>query len=491
MAIVLLSCFEQADDLPEYLTKAGDTPFDGRPAPDGLGASTGPPAAASEPLAVGVGPERPLDTAGAAVGGFDLPRRPINEQIREITQSTAPPPATNVRLRGEGSNVRYRRTTGNIPMPQFQVPKLAIFAAAAVVLLGLLIWWQLPRSVAESREEKFATLLADARENNATAQSMSDPGLKRQLLTDAQTMLADAEKIHDDNGEMIALRADVAAALAELNAVHEVNDFAPIADLAQLVTGSLSVTDTVIGGGYAYLLDAEGRRVLRVPLDGSSPPETVLLEGEPAGFVTSARPVQIAWAEQTESLVMLDEQRQAFAYFPDRGSLPITVRGADGWGSVDAITASGGNLYLLDVEGNQVWRYLPGQGGFDSERTGLLDSTVSLENATELAVGQDVYVLDSVEGIRRFSGKDEVPFTLAGIDVPLMSPASLNVLASTRIVVADRANKRIVIASAEGAFISQIVSPSFTDLRAAYVDEGTNTIYVLNGDTLLKAPMPR
>jgi serine/threonine protein phosphatase PrpC len=491
MAIVLLSCFEQADELPEYLTKTGETPLDDAHATaDAIGVGTPAAAASSEPLAVGVAPDSPMDTMDAALGGFDAPRRPIQEQVREITQSTAPPPSTNVRLRGESANLRYKRTTGNIPLPQFQVPKLALFAAAAIVLLGLLVWWQLPRSVAESREEKFATLLADARENNATAQSTNDAGLKRQLLTDAQTMLADAENIHDDNGELIALKSDVAATLAVLDAVYEVNDFASIADLAQLVTGSLSVTDTVIGGGQAYLLDAEGRRVLRVPLDASSPPETVLSEGQPAGFVIPSRPVQIAWADETQSLVILDEQRQAFAYFPDRGALPITIRGADGWGSLDAIAASAGNLYLLDVEGNQVWRYLPGQGGFDSERTALLDA-VTLEHATELAVGQDVYVLDSEAGIRRFSGKSEMPFTLSGIDKPLMSPASLNVLpGSNRIVVADRANKRIVLASAEGAFLRQIVSPSFTDLRAAYVDEGTNTIYVLNGDTLMKAPLP-
>ncbi|HET7924094.1 MAG TPA: hypothetical protein VFL30_04305, partial [Rhodanobacteraceae bacterium] len=365
LAIVLLSCFEQADELPEYLTKAGETPLDDAPATaDAIGIETPPAAASSEALAVGVAPDGPLDTVDAALGGFDAPRRPIQDQVREITQSTAPPPSTNVRLRGENANLRYKRTTGNIPMPQFQVPKLAVFAAAAIVLLGLLVWWQLPRSVAESREEKFATLLADARENNATAQSTNDAGLKRQLLTDAQTMLADAEKIHDDNGELIALKSDVSTTLAELDAVYQVKDFAPIADLAQLVTGSLSVTDTVIGGGYAYLLDAEGRRVLRVPLDASSPPETILSEGQPAGFVMPSRPVQIAWADETQSLVILDEQRQAFAYFPDRGALPITIRGADGWGSLDAIAASDGNLYLLDVEGNQVWRYLPGQGGF-------------------------------------------------------------------------------------------------------------------------------
>jgi hypothetical protein len=189
-------------------------------------------------------------------------------------------------------------------------------------------------------------------------------------------------------------------------------------------------------------------------------------------------------------LLILDDRRQAFAYFPDRGALPLVVRGADGLGSLDAIAASGGNLYLLDVKSNQVWRYLPGQGGFDSERTGLLDA-VSLKDATELAVGQDIYVLDSRLGVRRFVGKTETAFPLAGIDTPLVSPASLAVLpGSNRIVLADRGNKRIIVASPEGAFLRQIVSPAFTDLRAVQVDEGQGVLYVLNGDSLLRAPFP-
>ena len=170
--------------------------------------------------------------------------------------------------------------------------------------------------------------------------------------------------------------------------------------------------------------------------------------------------------------------------------MPLSVRGADAWGSFDAITASGGNLYLLDVKENQVWRYLPGQGGFDSERAGLLEGA-DLSSATELAVGQDVYVLDNNKGIRRFFGRTEEEFPLAGIDRPLAQPASLTLLpGSNRLVVADRGNKRIVVASAKGAFLRQIVSPSFTDLRAVAVDEGTSTLYVLNGDTLFKATFP-
>jgi hypothetical protein len=71
----------------------------------------------------------------------------------------------------------------------------------------------------------------------------------------------------------------------------------------------------------------------------------------------------------------------------------------------------------------------------------------------------------------------------------MMQPASISVLpGSNRIIVADRGNKRIVVASSDGEFLQQLVSPQFTDLRAVSVDEGTNTLYVLNGDTLLRAP---
>jgi hypothetical protein len=348
----------------------------------------------------------------------------------------------------------------------------------------------LPRSVQESREDKFTQLVDGARAANARAQATGDAGAKRELLADARSKLADAAKIHKDNQDVASLQADVASAMAVLDAVFEIKDFTPVADLQQLVTGQLSVTRSVIGGGNAYFLDAKGKRVLRVSLAGGEAPETVLQEGEPAGFVTASRPLQIAWSEQTQSLTILDDKRQAFAYFPGRGSLPLTVRGSDGIGTIDAIAESGGNLYVLDVKSNQVWRYLPGQSGYDSERTALLDGA-TLKDATELAVGQDVYVLDTKAGIRRFVGKTEAAFTLAGIDTAMVSPASLSVLpGSNRLVVADRGNKRIIVASAEGTFLRQIVSPSFTDLRAVAVDEGQGILYVLNGETLLKAAFP-
>jgi hypothetical protein len=487
--LVLLSCFEpEPERPPDYLTRDGEglelaePPLDDAP-PAALGVLVGAPA--------GDGPEgAEASLAAGAMGGFALPPRPMHEQVAEIVASNAPPPATGVRLRGDSSTPRYRRSTGIGAIPQLRVPKLAVFAAAAIAIVGLLTWVYLPGSVQQSREDKFTALVADARSANARAQATGDAGVKRQLLADARAKLTDAAKIHKDDGAVMGLQSDVASALAVLDAVYEIKDFSTVADLPQLVTGSLSVTRSVTGGGDAYFLDAKGKRVIRVPLDGKTAPETVLQDGGFAGVVQTSRPVQIAWSEQTGTLTVIDDKRQAFGYFPGRGTLPLTVRGIDGIGTIDAITGGGGNLYVLDVKQSQVWRYLPGQSGYDSERTALLDA-VDLSSATELAVGQDVYVLDAKAGIRRFVGKVEAPFGLAGIDTPMVSPASLAVLpGSNRLVVADRGNKRVIVASAEGTFLRQIVSPAFTDLRAVSVDEGTGTIYVLNGDALLKAAFP-
>ncbi|MBI5287960.1 MAG: hypothetical protein HY873_03185, partial [Chloroflexi bacterium] len=492
LALVLLSCFEEPlDTPPDFLTHGGNTPEAAPPPIDDE------PAPQTEGVLVGAGVQDGAPQTGEASiaaampgDGLPLPPRPVLEQVDEIRESTAPPPPPDLKLRGGGATPRYRKSTGpGVAIPQFRVPRLAVFAALALVVLGLLAYWQLPGSVQESREDRFASLVAGAREANARAQATSDPGLKRQLLADARVKLDDAAKIHDDSTDVQALQSDVTAALNVLNAVHEVKDATVVADLAQVVTGDLGATKIVLGGDAAYVLDLEGRRVLRVPTGGGAP-ETIVEEGKTVNLLTASRPVEIAWADQTQSLIILDDQRQAFTYFPGQGTLPLAVRAADSLGSMDAIAASAGNLYILDRGQNQVWRYLPGEGGFDSERTALLDEA-ELADATELAVAQDVYLLDAKKGVRRFVLKAEASFPLAGIDSPLVSPASLSVLpGSNRIVIADTGNKRIVVASSDGRFLRQIVSASFTDLRAVSVDEGAGIMYVLNGDTVLTAAFP-
>jgi serine/threonine protein phosphatase PrpC len=489
-ALVLLSCFEEEHDTPpDFLTQKGSGEAQGGPLDDQ------PPTEIDGVLvAVASGDAPPVAHASLAMeppaDNWVLPPLPIKQQVDEIKESAAPLSPPGVAIRGGGSNIRYKKTTGpTIPLPQLQIPRIAVFAALAIALVGFLLWWQLPGSVAENRDERFATALASAREYNARAQAASDPGLKRQLLNDARASLDSATKIRDEDPAVIALRADVTSALSVLNAVYEVKDTSIVVDLAQVVTGDLGVTQIALGGDSTYVLDAEGGRVLRVPVAGGVA-ETVYLRGREVNNATAGQPLEVVWSASTQSLIVLDDQRQMFTYFPDQGMLPLAVRGVEGLGSLDGIATSGANLYVLDRGENQIWRYLPGQGGYDSERTGLLDG-VSLANAIEVAIGEDVYVLDRALGVRRFELKNESTFPLAGIDTPIIAPASLLVLPGTnRIVFADTGNKRIIVATDDGRFIRQIVSPAFTDVRAVVIDEGAGIMYIVNGDTVVRATFP-
>ena len=157
---------------------------------------------------------------------------------------------------------------------------------------------------------------------------------------------------------------------------------------------------------------------------------------------------------------------------------------------MDGAAAFGGNLYILDVASNQVWRYTPTDSGFDSERSGLLGD-VDLSGAAALAVDTDLYLLTDKGGVRRLAHGTEEPFALAGIDRGLLSPASLTANGQGGLMVVDRGNKRLVSLSTGGEFQAQFVSRTFTDLRAASVDPGAGLLYVLVGDSLYATEMPR
>jgi len=469
---VLLSCFTEPEQVP-----AAPTPPPTPPPPPGPEQ----PSLAQEPAA---------DEAEGTAG-------PPSAGVEEAEQPTVAGPEVDVsrpvvRLRDAQPSARgrYPWTTG--AAPALRIPREAILAVVILALVGLLAWCIIPGSVQESREDRFNELLEGARASYTAAIPAQDPSQKRALLAEADADLEEAATIHPDHGELNALRAEVSQALAELDAVYELGDLTLVADLGEQVTGSLSIGQLAVGALGAYFLDLEGGRVVALPLvEPAAEPFVVLQEGDVVGLARAGRPMHIVWAQGLTSLLILDGERQLFAYQAAEGvGRPLSIRGAHEWGSVDALAYAGGNLYVLDLEANQVWRYLPTEGGFDSERSGLL-SGVDLEGAVGLAVSGDLFILMEDGQVRRFEDGQERPFPLAGIDQALLSPASLVTLpASGRLMVADRGNKRLVSLSADGTFLRQVVSPQFTDLRAVAADEPATLLYVLVGDSLYQAALP-
>jgi len=443
----------------------------------------------------------------------ETPREGGNGYELLVPRVDSPPPGMErpvVRLRAPAATPRYRytRTTSTLPRI-FPVPRLAVLAALAVLVVGLVAWFAVPRSVEENQEQRFASLLAEARTSlHAVRQGrMADAAQRRALLSGILARLDEAAAIYPDDGQVQALRIQAQAALADLDALVDLGEMRLVADLDLQVAGELSLQQMVLGGGAAFLLDEAGGRVVELPLspEANPPPATeeggratptgarvVFQQGELAGAMKASRPLYILWWQadgERGRLLVLDDQRHLFSLIPGGEAAPMVLRGAQEWGSLDGAATFAGNLYILDVASNQVWRYPPTDSGFDSERSGLLGE-VDLSGTAALAVEGDLYLITGKGGIRRFAHGVEEPFALAGIDRGLLSPAALTADGQGGLLVVDRGNKRLVSLSAGGEFQAQFVSRTFTDLRSAAVDAGAGLLYVLVGDSLYATEMP-
>lgn len=466
-SLVLFACVVEPDEA------AGEAPAE--------------PVAESAPATTVTPPGKPAPATAA---------EPATPAVATPAAAGAPPPPPdlaqpNVRIKGPEADIRYRRTTGlaaGLP----RVPLQAVIALVVLAAVVVLAWFVVPSWLQDSRDDRFADLVSSARTSLESALATDDPAQRRAGLDAAAAALADADLQQPDTAEVAALRVQVDVEKAKLDAVLLLPELELIIDISERISGPVSAKDLALGGGGAYFLDREQSRVIAISLLGAEPEPFVLLEEgrDLVGGEIVGAPQHIAWAEELGSLLIMDASRRLIAVVPTEAGRLLTVRDAAAWASADGIDYRDGSLYVLDRAGDQVWLYLPSDSGFDSERVTLLDA-FDLDQVVELAVGDVLYLVMADDTIVRFPGSVARPFTQAGIDLFLSSPASLVAVPTAgMLLVADRGNARIAVFSPDGTFLQQLVSPSFTDLRALAVDEPNGLLYILSGGRLYRTPLP-
>jgi hypothetical protein len=481
--LVLLACVvePESDALPIAPVPLPATPDMPPPPLEPAGPSGAAEAPASEQAAEeAIGPPPSLEE--------DLQRE------QALPEPIASYPQPRVRLKGNDAGVTYRHPTGlGAALPR--IPPIAIVGAIVLIIVGLLAWYIVPQALQESKDEKYASAVSDARSDLANALATQDPAQQRTLLRAASTSLEDAERARPNQQEVADLRAQVETQLNKLNAILLLPDLEQVTDLSGQVPGPISPRDLAIGGGGAYFLDRQGGRVIAISLLAANPdPISLFQSGDLVGDQVTGRPTHVAWAEGLQSLLVLDDANRLFAIAAGAPSRLLPVRDSDTWGSADGIAYVGSDLYVMDRQGNQVWRYPPSESGFDSEREGLL-SGFDLGRAVEMAAaGDGLYFLTSDNNIVRAGAAagGTQPFSQAGIDTPLSSPGSLlPVPGLSLVMVADRGNSRIVEFGTDGTFKQQLVNPQlFNDLRSIAVDEPNRLLYILVSGALYRTPLP-
>jgi len=382
---------------------------------------------------------------------------------------------------------------------------LVILVGVAAVLLG--------PSLLRSEEDQRASLVERARNGLAASQLAVTTDAALLALEAALGDVESALELNPLAPDALQLREEIEAVLAELNLVLSPGTLTPLADLTRFGP-SIALGTVRFGAGRAFVLDDAGGRVFSVTADGAV--TVIFLEGESLGLggqLRAGKPISLAWQSAgtlgnaanggsaagastpaaEAALWILDSHARLYRWTTS-GVLLVPIPELVRLGSVDAVAATAGSVYLLDQAGGAVWRFAVerselGQPVRAVGRTDLL-------NATELAAavtpsGAVEFLVASSDGrLRRFAGDEELPLAL-DLERPLLSPASLSMGGQSGLVyIVDRGEGRILSVGPDGGVVNQIQSAQLADLRGAWVDEQSGRIIYALPSSILVGGLP-
>ncbi len=475
-----------------------------------------------------------LEVVGWPVNPFAAP------QIQQIETLNPARPAPMPRLTrpimdlGQAiPSLLERRDEPAVERPRIRTRDPRVRGAAArragLVLIGMLVLLAgvaaalLGPSLLQSEDDQFRSRVERSRNALAASQLASTIEASRLALLDARSEVEAALAINPLAPDALQLQVEIEAVLAELNLVHSPGALTVVADLSRFGP-SIALGSVRFGGGLAFVLDDAGGRVFSVTADGAV--TLIFLEGELLGLgsqLRAGRPISIAWQSTVQStaqstaqstgsgqsgatdsavssaqpledaLWILDSHARLYRWTAS-GVLLVPIPDQVLLGSVDAVAATSGSVYLLDQAGGAIWRFAVERSELSepSRAVGRTDLLNAGEFAAVVNASAEIeFLVASSDGrLRRYSAEEELPLAL-DLERELLAPASLSLGAQSGLVyVVDRGQGRIIAVGPDGGVVSQIQSAELADLRGAWVNEQTGQIIYALPDSILSGRLP-
>jgi hypothetical protein len=422
--------------------------------------------------------ERGRAIAGSVVAGFIVALR----GLATLLQRTLPEDVVTG-PRGKGVNTA--------------LVTIAVLIPAAVGLLVAASYTQY------AALEQYKSRLDSARAQAAQAVAFKDPIQQRTLWVSALGQADAALELVPDSADARRVRDEAQRAIDQLDNVVRV---AP-----SLVWNFRSSGPHRLAahGVNVFVLDRGAGRVFQLTLneagDGVADPKTTepptrAYKGQNVSERQAGELIDLVWmplggARTRASLLILDgggllDYDMAWnlrAVALGQGPAPLGAR---------AIAAFGGNLYVLDTIGGQLWRYRPQAEGYGTPQEPYFEKPVSeLNSVVDVAIDGNVYLLQADGSIRKFLVGKEAKFNITGLTEPLKKPVAIAADAEARkgaVYVADADGARIVHLNTDGAFVRQIRASNgaFNAVQDVVVDDRIGRLYVMSGGKLYVARIP-
>lgn len=357
------------------------------------------------------------------------------------------------------------------------------------------------------REAEYQELVTSAQTKFEQSQSV-DPASALGLIGEAKTLLAQAEEIKADQPEITELRQTMAAEADRLGNVQRLY-FLP--QLRQYTDAGTNLENIIVQGVELYVLDTGNGRVFHHQLDDVGeallPDDEnflIVAQGQTVDELTVGNLLGMTWMptggnRQTSDLLVLSRSG-LLEYHPNWGVALTSLAAGDALIAPVAVSSFFGNFYVLDPQGNKLWRYLPTADGYSAPPESYFpaEQPVDLSNAIDFAIDGAIYVLFNDGRIGKYLSGQPVEFNVSGLDIPFKNPVSIFTAPNEEvqhIYVADAGNQRVVQLNKDGSFVRQFKprageAVTFSNLQDIFVDEIGARLFILDSNNLYVGNLP-
>ncbi len=359
--------------------------------------------------------------------------------------------------------------------------KIALGIAGILMIVGGIFWYQaMRRNAAEQALWNASYDQILDREHRAEAD------LVYQNEADARSLVQEGEHMLASLDGTSATRQAAKAKLADLfNAVEQHLRHINAVDNPVSFTVSTTSDDTIdaltVSHQHIYAGTAQGH-LFDVDVSANS------IAPLPATSANGS--IQAITGDATRVLIL--QNNHLFALTPAGAALSeVAFVPSSRVSSTTALQLYTGKLYLLDAISGMIWKFPAHGTGFGKEQAYLKQPMAELQQAADLAIDSNVYVALNQGSLLRFLSGNPQTWKLQSIDPPLTSIAHLwTDLNSTRIVVTDPANRRVLVFNKDGSLNEQITSNNLQHPNNVTVDPTAKKIYVSDTNHILVFDLP-
>lgn len=368
-------------------------------------------------------------------------------------------PERKIFIRGEDFNPSHKK-------------QVAVSAGIILLLLlGVSISFGIKQRSNKFAISKYEGKLIQAQHDFSEAQALSslNPSRARELVLGAKTSVEDLNKQGIKDTRLAKLTGDISEGLGNIAGIYNVTP-ALYLDLS-LTSSGFKADELGISEDRIAALDRDGKKLVSIE-ESTKRTETKV------GPDIMPKALSLAVYSDRNFVVSDDGIWEV----GEKAELLIKKD----WDGKILVNAYTGNIYVLEIGKNIVWRFT-GDGGVFGNKQNWFGQGVNpdLSNVISWSIDGSIWMLTKGGAILRFSQGSPQGFSLKEMDKPLTNASDIFTNEETNFIyILDAGNKRVVVIDKNGEYKAQYLSDQLKEAKEVVVSEADKKIIFLTGTKL-------